>query len=155
MLIAQSTLCDAMDYIAHQAPLSMEFSGQQYCSELPFPSPGDIPDPGTELQFPTLWADSLPSEPPEKPHDTPVCCALSLVALSCPTLCDPRDCSPAGSSVHGSSPGKNIGRCSHSLLQGIFLTEEMNPGFPHCGQILYHLSHLLVAKIIVIKWKYN
>ena len=33
----------------------------------PFPSPGDLPDPGTEPGFPTSWADSLPSEPPGKP----------------------------------------------------------------------------------------
>ena len=39
------------------------------------------------------------------------------------------------------SPGKNTGLGSHSLLQGIFLTQEWNPGLPHCRQILYHLSH--------------
>ena len=37
------TLCDSMDYIARQAPLSMEFSRQEYWSGLPFPSPGDLP----------------------------------------------------------------------------------------------------------------
>ena len=35
--------------VARQAPLSMEFSRQEYWSGLPFPSPGDVPDPGTEL----------------------------------------------------------------------------------------------------------
>ena len=39
------------------------------------------------------------------------------------------------------SPGQNIGVGSHSLLQGIFPTQESNPGFPHCRQILYQLSH--------------
>ena len=39
------------------------------------------------------------------------------------------------------SPGKNTGVGIHSLLQGIFLTQGSNPGFPHCGQILCHLSH--------------
>ena len=34
--------------VAHQAPLPMEFSRQEYCSGLPFPSPGDLPDPGIE-----------------------------------------------------------------------------------------------------------
>ena len=38
-------------------------------------------------------------------------------------------------------PGKNTGVGCHSLLQGIFLTQGSNPGFLHCGQILYHLSH--------------
>ena len=49
---------------AHQAPLSMGFSRQEYWSGLPFPSPGDIPDPGIEPRSPTLQADALPSEPP-------------------------------------------------------------------------------------------
>ena len=40
------TLCNPWT-VAHQAPLSMEFSGQEYWSGLPFPSPGDLPDPGT------------------------------------------------------------------------------------------------------------
>ena len=47
--------------------LSVEFSRQEYWSGLPFPSPGDIPDPGVEPGSPALQADSLPSEPPMKP----------------------------------------------------------------------------------------
>ena len=50
-------------YVTHQASLSMEFSRQEYWSVLPFPSPRDLPDPGTELESPSLLADSLPSEP--------------------------------------------------------------------------------------------
>ena len=42
----------------------MDFSRQEYWGGLPFPSPGDLPTPGTELQFLALQADSLPSEPP-------------------------------------------------------------------------------------------
>ena len=53
--------------VAHQAPLSMEFSGQEYWSGLPFPSPGDLPDPEIKSGPPALQADSLPSEPPGKP----------------------------------------------------------------------------------------
>ena len=49
--------------ITHQAPLSMEFSGQEYWSELPFPPPGHLPDPGIEPGSPALKADSLSSEP--------------------------------------------------------------------------------------------
>ena len=51
-----------------QTPLSVEFSRQEYWSGLPFPSPGDLPDPGIESGSPTLQADSLPSEPPGKPY---------------------------------------------------------------------------------------
>ena len=56
-----------MDCIACQAPLSMEFSRQGYWSGLPFPSPGDLPNPGIEPGSPALHVDSLPSEPPRKP----------------------------------------------------------------------------------------
>ena len=53
--------------VAHQAPLSMGFSRQEYWSGLPFPSPGDLPDPGIEPPTqgsPALQADALISEPP-------------------------------------------------------------------------------------------
>ena len=52
--------------VAHQAPLSKRFSRQEYWRGLPFPSPGDLPDPGIELTFPALQVDSLLSEPPGK-----------------------------------------------------------------------------------------
>ena len=50
--------------VAHEAPPSMGFPRQEYWSGYPFPSPGDLPDPGIEPGSPTLQADSLPSEPP-------------------------------------------------------------------------------------------
>ena len=52
--------------VACQAPLSVEFSEQEYWSGLPFPSPRDLPDPVVDPGSPTLQADSLPSEPPGK-----------------------------------------------------------------------------------------
>ena len=48
--------------VAYQAPTSMGFSKQEYWSRLPFPSPGDLPDPGIEPRSPALQADSLPTE---------------------------------------------------------------------------------------------
>ena len=62
-------------------------------------------------------------------------------AQSCPILCDLMDYSPPDFSVHGDSPGKNIGVNCHALLQGIFSTQGSNPGLPHYRQILYQLSH--------------
>jgi len=59
------------------------------------------------------------------------------------------DYSPPGSSVLGDSPGKNTGVSCHALLQGIFPTQGLDSGLPHCGQILYWLSHqgLLLTKV--------
>ena len=53
--------------VAHQALLSMRFSRQEYWSGLPFPSPGDLPNPGIKPGSPALQADSLPPEPLGKP----------------------------------------------------------------------------------------
>ena len=50
--------------IDHQAPLSMGFSRQEYWNGLPFPSPGDLPNPGVEARCVALQVDFLPSEPP-------------------------------------------------------------------------------------------
>ena len=52
--------------VAYQAPPSVGFSRQEYWSGLPFPSPGDLPNPGIEPGSPALQADALPSEPPGK-----------------------------------------------------------------------------------------
>ena len=54
--------------VAYQAPPSMGFSRQEYWSGLPFPSPGDLPDPGIQPGSPALEADALTSEPPGKPY---------------------------------------------------------------------------------------
>ena len=50
----------------------MEFSMPEYWSGQQFPSPGDLPNPGTELRSPALQADSLPTEPQGKPKSTRV-----------------------------------------------------------------------------------
>ena len=69
-----------------------------------------------------------------------LCCAVLSHSVVL-TLCDPMDYCPPGTSVHGDSPGKNTGEGCHTLLQGIFPTQESNPGLPHCRQVLYCLSH--------------
>ena len=65
--------------VTYQAPPSMGFSRQEYWSGLPFPSPGDLPDPGIEPGSPALQADALTSDPPGK--------ALSLVKPPTNMLC--------------------------------------------------------------------
>ena len=65
-------------------------------------------------------------------------CVCSVAQL-CLTLCNPR--CPPGYSIHGNSPGKNIGLGCHALLQGIFPNQGSNPGLPHWRWIFYCLSH--------------
>ena len=71
VLFTQScpTLCGPMDCSPPvSSVLPMKFSTQEYLSELPFPSPGDLPDPGIKPMSPILQADSLPSESPGNPN---------------------------------------------------------------------------------------
>ena len=67
-------------------------------------------------------------------HD---CYLLSHVRL----FATPWTAALPGSSVHGDSPGKDTGLGCHALLQGIFLTQGLNPGLRHYRKILYHLCH--------------
>ena len=81
--VAQScpTLGDPVDCIAYQALQSMEFSRQEYWSGLPFPFPGDLPNPGIEPGSPALQADALPSEPPGRWGGTKTQCPLVTTIL--------------------------------------------------------------------------
>ena len=88
--------------VACQAPLSLGSSRQEYWSGLPCPPPGDLPDPGTELEppkSPALAGGVFTTEPPGKPlvHNS---VQFSSVTQSCLTLCDPMDCSMPGLPVH-------------------------------------------------------
>ena len=68
--VSHSVMSDCLQphgLVAHQAPLSMELSRYKYWSGLPFPSPGDLPNPGIKPMSSALPADSLPSEPQWKP----------------------------------------------------------------------------------------
>ena len=131
--------------VAHQAPPSMGFSKQEYWSGLPFPSPGDFPDPGIEPKSPALQAVSCLSGgfftdwATRKALHVVKSIYLSIHTHICMSIisgCVLSHCSPVGSSVHGDSPGKNTGVGCHALLQGIFPTQGLNPGLPHCRWIL-------------------
>ena len=76
------TLCDPWT-VAYQAPPSVGFPRQECRSGLPFPSPGDLPDPGIAPGSPTLQADALPSEPAGKPQYRRmyIMCALCTVHM--------------------------------------------------------------------------
>ena len=90
--------------VACQAPPSMQFSRQEYLSEFPFPSPGDLPEPRIKSGSPALKEDSLPAELRGKPKN--YLAAKSL--QSCPTLCDLIDGSPPGSAVPGILQAKTL-----------------------------------------------
>ena len=80
----------------------MEISRQDYWTGLPFPSPGDLPDPGIKPMSPessALASGFFTIEPPVKPNTQTAAAAKSL--QSCPTLCDPIDGSPPGSPIPG------------------------------------------------------
>ena len=115
--------------VADQAPLSMEFSRQEYWSGLLFPSPGDLPYPGIEPRSPTLQADPLISEPPGRPRTE---LSRSVVSDSL----RPRGLQPTRLLHPWVSLGKNTGVGYHFLLQGIFLIQGSNPGLPCCRQTL-------------------
>ena len=106
--LENSVYREAWQAIVHQAPLSMGLYRQEYWSGLPFPPPGDLPNPGMETASPAppaLAGGFFTAEPPEKPSLKTSLSALYLflseVAQSCLTLCDPMDSSLPGSAVDG------------------------------------------------------
>ena len=128
-------LCNLMDCIARQTPLSMEFSRQEYWSGLLCPQPGDLPNPGVEPRSPVLQADPLLLSHQGSPTDTLCCVVLSRLAVSLSATPWTVVCQ-----VPGDSPGKDAGVGCHTLLQGIFPTQGLKPGLPHCRWIFYQLS---------------
>ena len=114
------TLCDSMD---------CTWNG------LPFPSPGDFLDPGTEPlspSSPASQADSLPLS--QLPFTI-----LRKWRESCSLV--PDSSWPHRLYSPWNSPGQNTGVGNLSLLQGIFPTQGSNPGLPNCRWILYQLGH--------------
>ena len=79
---------------SHQAPVSMQFSRQEYWSGWPFPTPGDLPSPGIKPASLASAGEFFITTPP-------AAAAAAKSLQSCPTLCDPRDGSPPGSPVPG------------------------------------------------------
>ena len=73
-------------------------------------------------------------------------CMKVLVSQSHPTFFDPLDCNPPGSSAHGILQAGILEYPRCSLLQGIFPTQGLNPGLPHCRLILYPLSYQMIKE---------
>ena len=90
--------------VAHQAPPSMGFFRQEYWSGLPFPSPEDLPNPGTETVSTALAGRIVTIEPPGNTKYTFSPVQFISVAQSCPTVCDPMNHSTPGLPVHHQLP---------------------------------------------------
>ena len=119
--------------VAYKAPLFMGFPRQEYCSGLPFPRPGDLPDPGIKSMSPgwqlhadqikpiavsawpwikncfdifkELWKKERKSQGRLRDRNCIWRCTCTCTQ-SCPTLCDPMDCSLPDSFVHGISQAR-------------------------------------------------
>ena len=126
-------LCATPETAAHQAPPSLGFSRQEPWSGLPFPSPTKT------------WHSQINKK--YFLNDVKIKHSL-LYLFSIAAVTNYQSLSVMSDSLwpHGpynpwNSPGQNTGVGSLSLLQGIFQTQESNPGLPHCRQILYQLSY--------------
>ena len=101
-----------------QVPLSVEFPRQEYCSGLPFPTPGDLPNPGIKPVILALAGGFFTTEPPVQ---------FSSVAQSCPTLCDPMNRSMPGLPAHHQlPPGNPSNKCSLSQKESLRYLPETN-----------------------------
>ena len=130
-------------------------SGQEYWSGLPFPSPGELPDPGIKPMFsvfPTLVGGFFTTEPPGKPSLFGIqgswtrflrSLVLLIFNVSGSEILSVMSDSlqPPGLHSPWNYPGQNAVAGSLSLLQGIFPTQGSNPALPHYRQILSQLSH--------------
>ena len=141
-MLSHVQLCVTPWTVAHQAPLAMEFSRQEYWSGLPFPSPGDLPNPGTDPASPAL-ADGFPLH--HLGSATQVHTAIKWWHFDLHPGSETFSVVSDSLWAHGlyspwNSLGHNTGVGSRSLLQGIFPTEGPNLGLLHWRQILYQLS---------------
>ena len=102
----------------------MGFSRQEYWSGLPFPSPGDLPDPGIEPRSPLLEADALTSEPSGKPHCI-LTCAVCIIILKCNIYFNPH---LVGIDIHEAVATRKV----KPLLQSEMLNEDQGSDLD-CG----------------------
>ena len=131
--------------VARQAPLSMEFSRQEYWSGVPLPPPGDLPDPGIEaasLTSPALASRFFTTSATWEAHRM---APAAESHQSCLTLCDRIDGSPPGSSVPGILQARILERVAMRSLRG---SSRPRGGtlisYVSCigKQVLYHMHHL-------------
>ena len=129
--------------VAHQAPLSTGILQARILEwvAIPFSRGSSQPRDRTRVSWISCLADGffITDPPGMLCPGYYECCAV----FSCSILSDslqPHGLQPARLLCSLDSPGKNNGASCHALLQGIFLTQELNPGLLHCSQILYQLN---------------
>ena len=129
--------------VALQAPLSMEFSRQEYWSGLPCPPPRGLPNPGVEPRSPTVQAYSLLSELPGKPKNTGVGSLSLLQGIFTTQGSNPGlpHCKWIFYQLSNKGSPRILGWVAYPFLQRIFPTQEVKWGLLHCRQILYQLSY--------------
>ena len=127
--------------VACQAPLSIEFSRQEYWSGLSFSTPGCLPDQGIKLSSlvsPTVAGGFFTTEPPGNTLSLP-CYAWSLSHAQ--LFETPWTAAWQAPLSMGILQARILEWAAYALLQGIISTQGSNPGLPHCRWILYCLSH--------------
>ena len=114
--------------VAHQASLSMGFSRQEILEWVAISSSSGscLPRNQTHVSWISCTGRWILSNRDTWEANNNSAVQFSSVTQSCLTLCDPMNCSPPGSSVHGIFQARNTGVGCHFLLQGIFLTKEVN-----------------------------
>ena len=118
--------------VAHQAPLSVGFSRQEYWSGLPFTFPGDLPDPGVEPLSPVLQvAFNDCNYRVRITEKSRFCCCFATKSF--PTVCDPMDCSPPGP------------------LQSIAFSRQFNPVIMDSWD-RYHAEHTILGSLLTMSW---
>ena len=136
---------------------SMGLPKQEYWSGLPFPPPGDLPNPGIKPTFPELQADSLPLSQ----LGGPFCCISSVQSLSGVRLCDPMDCSTPGFPVHQSTPGDYSDSCPSSWWCHPTISPSIVPfssclqSFPESESFEWVSSSHQVAKVLEFHFQHQ
>ena len=129
-------ICSVMSNAARQAPLSMGFPRQEYWSGLPFPPPGNLPNPETEPTFPALQADSLLLSYQGIPH-------IPWLYYNIKNYCYYYNYNVSYKTIHYSN---------NNDIQSLFYTLEMlGPGF----STLYALIHAISTISLWFRWYYD
>ena len=141
--------------VAHQAPLSMWISRQEYWSGLPFPSPGDLPDPGIEpesLVSPALAGGFFTTEPPGKPPLSEGLCSNIWVKIFLFLTCLSTSKEILSVLAKVSRKQSNLSWMLHSTVVPPLMQK---PLYPQSNNNLYAIGHHQKMKILRGKYRWH